>query len=111
MHELSISQGIIDLCLRHAGGRRVTSLEVEIGELSTVVPEAVEFCFEACSRDTLLERARLVIVRIPGRGECQACGMETPLSELFGACGHCGSNLVSIVAGEEMRVRAIEVED
>ena len=66
MHEMSITQGIIDLCLQHAGGRRVNSLEVEIGELSSVVPEAIEFCFEACSRDTLLEGAELVIVRIPG---------------------------------------------
>jgi hydrogenase nickel incorporation protein HypA/HybF len=111
MHEMSITQGIIELCLQHAGGRRITSLEVEIGELSTVVPEAIEFCFAACSRDTLLEGAELAIMRIPGRGECRECGYETPLTELFGACRHCGSNRVVIVAGEEMRVREIEVED
>ncbi|MDD5286804.1 MAG: hydrogenase maturation nickel metallochaperone HypA [Desulfuromonadaceae bacterium] len=111
MHEMSITQGIIDLCLQHAGGRRVNSLEVEIGELSTVVPEAIEFCFEACSRDTLLEGAQLVIVRTAGRGECQECTSETPLTELFGSCIHCGSSRVAIIAGEEMRVREIEVED
>jgi hydrogenase nickel incorporation protein HypA/HybF len=111
MHELSLTQGIIDLCLQHAGGRRVKLLEVEIGELSSVVPEAIEFCFEACSRDTLLEGAELAIIRIPGRGECQDCSAETPLTELFGACLHCGSNRVVIINGEEMRVREIEVED
>lgn len=111
MHEMSIAQGIIDLCSEHAGGRRVKSLEVEIGELSTVVPEAIEFCFEACSRGTLLEGSQLNIERIPGRGECQDCGMETPLAELFGACQSCGSCRVVIIAGEEMRVREIEVED
>ncbi|MBI5483572.1 MAG: hydrogenase maturation nickel metallochaperone HypA [Deltaproteobacteria bacterium] len=111
MHEMSITQGIITLCLEHCNGRRVTSLEVEIGELSTVVPEAIEFCFEACSRDTLLEGAQLVIIRTPGRGMCQECGSETPLTELFGACRHCGSGQVIIMAGEEMRVREIEVED
>ena len=63
MHEMAITQGIIDLCLEHAVGRRIHSIDVEIGELSSVVPEAVEFCFEACSRDTLLEGARLVISR------------------------------------------------
>lgn len=111
MHEMSITQGIIELCLQHAGGRRINSLEVEIGELSNVVPEAVEFCFEACSRETLLEGARLSITRIPGRGQCQECGSETPLTELFGMCRHCGSGCVVIIAGEEMRVREIEVED
>lgn len=111
MHELSITQGIIDLCLEHAGGRRISSLEVEIGELSSAVPEAIEFCFEACSRETLLDGARLNIIRIPGMGQCRECGQDSPLTELFAACLHCGSNLVTIVAGEELRVRAIEVED
>ena len=111
MHEMSITQGIIDLCLEHAGGRRVLSLDVEIGELSSVVPEAVEFCFEACSRETLLEGARMNILRIPGMGLCQECGLETPMEELYGSCRHCGSNRVTIIAGEELRVREIDVDD
>ena len=86
MHEMSITQGIIDICEQHAGGRRVLSLDVEIGELSSVVPEAVEFCFEACSRGTLLEGARLNIVRIPGRGHCLDCGADIPLATAFGSC-------------------------
>ena len=111
MHEMSITQGIIDLCLEHAGGRRIRSLDVEIGELSSVVPEAIEFCFEACSQETSLEGARLTIIRVPGMGYCQECGLETPLTELYGSCRHCGSNRVTIVAGEELRVREIEVDD
>ena len=111
MHEMSITQGIIELCLQHAAGRRVRSIDVEIGDLSSVVPEAIEFCFEACSRDTLLDGAQLSIIRIPGVGHCQECGRETPLSELYVPCQHCGSNRITIVTGEEMRVREIEVED
>jgi hydrogenase nickel incorporation protein HypA/HybF len=111
MHEMSITQGIIDLCLAHAGGRQILSIDVEIGELSSVVPESIEFCFEACSRDTSLEGARLTIIRVPGVGKCQECEKETPLSELYDACRNCGSNQVTIVAGEELRVREIEVED
>jgi len=111
MHEMSITQGIIELCQEHAKGRRVRSLDVEIGELSSVVPEAIEFCFEACTRDTLLEGASLNIIRVPGAGHCLGCERETPLSELYGSCRHCGGNKVKIVAGEELRVLAIEVED
>jgi len=111
MHEMAVAQGIIELCTEYASGCRVKSLEVEIGELSTVVPEAIEFCFEACSRGTLLEGSQLNIHRIPGRGECRDCCMETPLTELFGACQSCGSCRVVIISGEEMRVREIEVED
>lgn len=111
MHEMSITQGIIDLCLEHAGDRRIRSLDVEIGELSSVVPEAIEFCFEACSRETLLEGARLNIIRIPGLGQCLECGQDTLLTELYGSCRHCNSNRVTIVSGEELRVREIEVDD
>ena len=111
MHEMSITQGIIDLCIEHAGGRRVRSLQVEIGELSSAVPDAIEFCFEACSRETTLEGARLTITRVPGRGLCQECGLETPLTELYEPCRHCGSYRVTVVAGEELRLREIEVDD
>ena len=111
MHEMSITQGIIDICEQHSGGRRVLSLDVEIGELSDVVPEAIEFCFEACSQGTLLEDARLNIVRIPGRGHCQDCGADTPLTTLFGACTRCGGYRVTMEAGDEMRVREIEVDE
>jgi hydrogenase nickel incorporation protein HypA/HybF len=111
MHEMSITQGIIDLCLEHAGGRRVRSLDIEIGELSSAVPEAIEFCFEACSRETALEGARLNIIRTAGQGECHECGKETALAELYAPCQHCGSNRVTVVAGEELRVREIEVDD
>jgi len=111
MHEMSITQGIIDICENHAGGRRVLSVDVEIGELSSVVPDAVEFCFEACSQGTLLQGARLTIFRIPGRGHCLDCGADTELTAIFGACQRCGSYQVRIVSGEEMRVREIEVDE
>lgn len=111
MHEMSITQGIIELCLEHANGRRILSLDVEIGELSSMVPEAIEFCFEACSQETLLEGAQLNIIRIPGVGLCMECRKETALPELYGSCQHCGSNRVSVVSGEELRVREIEVDD
>ena len=111
MHEMSITQGIIEICENYAGGRRVLCVDVEIGELSSVVPDAVEFCFEACSQGTLLEGARINIIRIPGSGQCLDCGAHTPLTALFGACQHCGGYRVTVVSGEEMRVREIEVDE
>jgi len=111
MHEMSITQGIIELCLHHAGGKRVSSVYIEIGELSSVVPEAIEFCFEACSQETLLEGAKLNIIRIPGMGQCLDCCREAPLTEQYGSCRECGSSRVSIISGEELRVREIEVND
>ena len=110
MHEMAITQSIIDICEQHAGGRRILALDVEIGELSGVVPEAVQFCFEACIQSTLLEGAHLHIIRIPANGHCEDCGFEAPVSSLFDACTKCGGYRVLLKSGEEMRVKEIEVE-
>ena len=111
MHEMSITQGIIEICEQHAGGKRVIALDVEIGDLSGVVPEALEFCFDACSRDTLLKGARLNIIRIPGKGRCLDCDAVQPLVSLLEACRTCGGFRMTILSGEELRVREIEVDD
>lgn len=111
MHEMAITQGIIEICEKHAHGRPVRSIDIEIGELSSVVPEAVQFCFEACSQGTLLEGAIVRISRPPGSGLCLECGKETALTALFDACRHCGAHRVTVISGEEMRVREIEVDD
>lgn len=111
MHEMSITQEIIEICQKHAGNRRIRSLDIEIGELSSVVPEAIEFCFEACSSGTALDGARLNIIRIPGIGHCKSCDCRIPMQTLYEACSKCGSYQVTIESGEEMRVREIEVDD
>jgi hydrogenase nickel incorporation protein HypA/HybF len=112
MHEMAITQGIIELCENHASGRRILAVTVEIGELSSTVPDAIQFCFDACSAGTLLEGAMLNIVRVPGKGACQKCGAsDMPLASLFDPCVACGAYGVTVLAGEEMRVCEIEVDD
>ena len=100
---------MVELCEKNAGGRKVLSVTMEIGELSGVVADAVEFCFDACSRDTLLNGAKLIIEQISGRGRC-GCGAESPIASYFDPCPVCGGFGLSVIAGEELRVRELEVE-
>ena len=58
MHELSISSAIVDTAMRHAGGRRVTAVDVRVGALRQVVPDSLAFYFEIVSRDTRLRGRR-----------------------------------------------------
>jgi hydrogenase nickel incorporation protein HypA/HybF len=109
MHELSITQSMVELCESKAGGRKVLSVTMEIGELSGMVPDAVEFCFDACTRDTLLEGAKLIIERIPGLGLCR-CGIESIMHTYYDPCPACGGFGLTVSAGEELRVRELEVE-
>lgn len=111
MHEMAITQSVVDICLEHSNGQRVLSVTMEIGVLSGVVPEAVEFCFSACSHGTVLEGARLDIVTIDGVGKCCACGNEFPRKSLFDPCPVCGHYGIEQLAGEELRVRDLEIAD
>lgn len=107
---MSITQSVVEICEKNAAGRRVLGVTLEIGELSGVVAEAVEFCFAACAADTLLEGARLEIEQTAGRGACPSCGAEFPLHSYFDPCPECGGYGVRVIAGEELRVKELEVE-
>jgi len=110
MHELSITQGVVDICESNAGGRRVTSVVLQIGALSGVIPESVEFCFDACTRGTALEGANLIIERTEGRGRCDDCGAAFSLGAYYQPCPGCGSYRVAVLSGEELRVKELEVD-
>ena len=110
MHEMSITQSVVEICEGHASGRKVTDVVLEIGALSGVVPESIEFCFEACTRDTLLEGARLKLELVPSLGSCPACHAESPVASLFDPCPACGAFGLAIVSGEELRVKELELE-
>ena len=110
MHELAITRGIVEICEKNADGRKVTAVIVEIGALSGVVPEAVEFSFEACASGTVVEGARLIIDRIAARGRCPECGAESAPATYYDPCPACGGYGLEILAGEEMRVKEMEVD-
>ena len=83
---------------------------VEVGALSHVEPEALLFCFAAVSAGTIAEGAELEIDRIPGAGWRLDCAETVALAERFGACPQCGGYRVQMTAGDELRVKEIEVE-
>ena len=110
MHELSITQSVVEICEQNAGGRRVLAVTLELGALSGCVPDAVEFCFEACTRGTLLEGAKLIIERVEPKGACRNCKAEFPVSAYYDSCPSCGGFTVELLRGEELRVKELEVE-
>jgi hydrogenase nickel incorporation protein HypA/HybF len=110
MHELSIVTGVVEICEQHAAGRRVLAVTLAIGDLSGVVPEALEFCFEAATKETLLDGARLEIERIAATGFCAACGEVSVVEGFIDPCPRCGGFPLEMRSGEEMRVKELEVE-
>ncbi len=108
MHELGITRNIVAIVSEHAAGRRVKRVTLDIGKLSSVMPDAIRFCFDVCSKDTPLETAELEINEVPGRGRCEQCGAEIELEQPFGQC-HCGCRRITCIAGDEMKIREMEI--
>lgn len=113
MHELGITQSIVEIAERTArenGGNKVLSVTVEIGALSGVIPDAIEFCFEACAAGTMLEGCQLLIDAIPGRGRCPECRLEQKIDNHSFACESCGALGLERLQGEELRIKELEVD-
>ena len=108
MHELAITQEIVELACARAAGAKVKRVVVEIGKLSAVFPDAVRFCFDLCAEGTTAEGAVLEILEPCGRARCRACAGEMELEQAFGQCV-CGSSDLEWLSGEELKIKEMEV--
>lgn len=89
MHELSIAQALVAIVTEHAGDRRVTRVNVEVGHLRQVVRDALSFSFGLVAEGTVAEGAELVLIQIPAEGDCRACGARSPLPSFPLRCATC----------------------
>lgn len=110
MHELGITQNIVAIATEHAQGSKVRRITLEIGQLSAIMPDAIRFCFEVCTQGTELAGASLEIIETPGLGSCRQCGANIPLVQPFGTCDRCGSTDLNLIRGQELTIKAMEVE-
>lgn len=108
MHELGITQNIVSIVSQHAKGTPVKRVSLEIGKLSAVVPDAIRFCFDVCAEGTELEKAELEIIEIAGRLKCQDCQLITETNQVYAHC-ECGSWNTKPIAGQELRVKEMEL--
>jgi hydrogenase nickel incorporation protein HypA/HybF len=108
VHELAIAEEIVAIVSEQAAGARVGRIVLEIGRLCAVVPDAMRFCFDLATEGTAAEGARLEIVETPGLGRCRACDAKVVLERPFGRCA-CGGTDLEWLAGEELRIRQVEL--
>ncbi len=111
MHELSICSAIANTAAKHADGRSVSQVTVQIGHLRQVVPDALQFSWEVVSSTTDLKDAALVIEQVPAVVECTNCGARTILDLPILACGKCEGFDVKLLSGEELLVVSIDLVD
>ncbi len=113
MHELAIAQNVLDVVLeevRRHGLVRVTSIRLQVGALAAVVPDALTFCFEMVSQQTMAAGARLDIDTIPVVLRCARCLEIFTVDDNKFLCPQCQEPVIDLVSGRELLVASIEGE-
>ena len=111
MHELAIAESVVRIACRHASGRPVARVELRVGHLRQVVPDALAFAFELVADGTEVAGAELVMEEVPAAGRCRACGTEGELPGFPLRCAACGGWELELLRGEELLVEALELEE
>jgi hydrogenase nickel incorporation protein HypA/HybF len=112
VHELSIATAIVeqaDEWARADGAENVSAVTVRVGELSGVVPDALDFAFEMARDGTALAAARLVVEQVTARAWCGPCAEEFAVGmPPFFWCPRCDRPSTELRSGRELEITAVE---
>lgn len=115
MHEMSLIESLMDSLLsmieEHPEWKKITRINLRVGAMRQVVPEAMEFCFNTAIKGTPLEGARLELTSVPVQCHCKSCGHRWPGADRIFICVSCGSSDVELTAGMELEIDTLEVEE
>ncbi|NCQ17713.1 MAG: hydrogenase maturation nickel metallochaperone HypA [Ignavibacteria bacterium CG22_combo_CG10-13_8_21_14_all_37_15] len=114
MHELSLAQEIISITEQYYSSdnnERVKSIKVKIGKLQNVLPDSLEFCFNALIQNSKMENAKMMIEHVPIKLECKNCGNISEQDGYLFACPKCGCSAITVISGNELTVSEIEFEN
>jgi hydrogenase nickel incorporation protein HypA/HybF len=107
-------QGIFDSVIpvaRQNGAVKITGIKLRVGDMTMVVPDAMNFAFEALSEDDpLLAGAKLTIDFVTPRSRCLDCGTEFDHDRFHNHCPQCDSPATLLIAGRELEVASMEIE-
>ena len=116
MHELPVTQSILDIVLKHAKMNNVTkihAINLAIGEMSDLENEWVQHYFDYLSKNTIAQGARLNIERTPVVLKCESCSnnFEVDIRKIEDiVCPLCGEKEFSLISGREYYIKNMEAE-
>lgn len=112
MHELSLLQEMLELALASAkkqGARAIHRIQLQVGEMSGVVPEALSFAFPIATHGTIAEGAVLEIDPISVVAYCPQCDQEFQPGDVIYLCPNCGEPSGEIRRGNELLLQSMEI--
>ena len=113
MHELGITENIVNIALAKAGeaqASRISQINLVIGEMSGFVADCIQFYFDSLSRDTIAQGAVLHFELVPAQLRCRNCSTVFSPQDAIWSCPECHGQSVEISKGRELYMESIEVE-
>lgn len=110
MHELGIVIKIVETVETFAAKNNVKKIEtlvLQVGELSTVIPRYIESCYPMAVEGTLLESTALKIEVVPGIVKCKSCKENYNLLLHQEYCPVCNEKAWDLVSGREFIIKEI----
>ena len=110
MHELGVVMDVIKTVEEFAGKNRVTKIDtlvLQIGELSSMVPEYIKACYPVAVEGTMLQGTKLKIEILPGNAICQNCNKVFNLLENKSTCPRCSNTDWDLLCGKEFMIKEI----
>ncbi|WP_461393651.1 hydrogenase maturation nickel metallochaperone HypA/HybF [Deferrisoma sp.] len=114
MHETGIAMEVLRLARETAereGAARIARLKVVVGRWSGVEPETLRFALETLLEGPVLEGARVDMEVREAEFLCGHCGERFPAQGYFDPCPACGREGAEMVAGDELLLEELDVED
>jgi len=114
MHELAIAQNILEIvqqAVPEGQAAAVRSVRIRVGQLSGIVPDSLDFCFNAIIVDTKMPQASLAIEQIPTVSRCRDCLQRFAVEDFVFSCPACKSANLELISGKELEVVEIELAD
>lgn len=110
MHELSLTQNILDLALRNAGEKRLVRVNLLIGQFSDEREEAIRFYWADLAKDTPAHAAELFFQWVNAEMKCLDCGTDFQPADERAVCPVCQSYRLKLLSGDDVRLDSIDVE-
>jgi hydrogenase nickel incorporation protein HypA/HybF len=112
MHELSIAMQIVEIVeeeSKNHAATGVSAIKLDIGTLSGIEPDALEFAMEEAIKGSLAEKAKVHYNYIQAVAVCEACCHEFETHDYFKTCPFCNSLNTSLIKGKELKIAAIDL--
>ena len=113
MHELAITENILEIALDHAekaNAAHISNIHLVIGQLSSIVDDSVQFYWEFLAKNTIAEGAALHFRRLPLILKCKRCNHTYSPETQDLTCPECSGEKIIIIQGEEFYLEAIDID-